>query len=480
MIEKIKVKIWRMNVGELFLSQNNELLFQYDENFKKSNLELSPLKLQLKKSKTPFYFKELDYENSPFKGLPGFIADCLPDKFGNELIKEWLRFQNRAESEISVFERLAYIGNRAMGALEFEPILDNSDFNYGGELEVPEIFEIVEEILKKKEKLNEIIDETNNNKISKENINKIISIGTSAGGARAKAIIAIKKEDGSLLKNFKIKAGGIGFKDYEEYLIKFDSALNSDKEEKDGSGYTNIEFSYYLMAKDCGINMSETNLLHQQDNNGNNFYHFLTKRFDRKLNENGEQEKSHVVSLAGLLHNDFNQSRTVDYLDVFNLIDKIVLDPIEKQNNKIELYKRTVFNVFARNQDDHTKNFSFVMNKQGQWSLSPFYDVTFAYNPNGFWTSKHQMTILSHSKNEDITNEVLLTLGEKAGIDKVTCLSVIDKTFSVLENLEIYMSIAKVSEEKINGIKKLIRKRNDFNTNLINFKADQKVKIKKP
>lgn len=456
-INEIKVNIWGKNVGVVRLL-GGVPTFQYNKDFEQFNLELSPIKVPFDKNKTHIFYN-LNYADSPFYGLPGFIADSLPDKFGGDLIKEWLKLQGKTEKDITILERLAYVGKRGIGAIEFEPVIENQDFNHQQNIEIPELFDIVEKILAKKNSLEEKIP--SNDDINSTNIKQIISIGTSAGGARAKAIVAIKKsEDGDLL----IKSGGFDYQGYEDFLIKFDSALNSDKEEKDGSGYTNVEYAYYLIAKDCEINMSDSSLLTQKvDHQGNNLkaYHFITKRFDRFLDNNGIVHKKHMVSLAGLLHNDFNKSRTLDYLDVFDVIEKII--PFEQvEKTKIEFFKRAVFNVLARNQDDHSKNISFLMDERGQWSLSPFYDVTFAYNPNGIWTSRHQMTVLSVSDNQEITYEVLMNLGKRANLNKKDCHQIITNTLKVLDNFETYMRKALVKPERVELMKKNIHTTKNF------------------
>lgn len=456
MINKLKVKMWGMEIGDIFLSEDGQPVFKYNSSFIEKGIEISPLKCKL--SKKAYVFPELNYSESPFKGLPGFIADVMPDKFGNELIKEWLKTQKRSESDLTILERLSYVGKRGLGAIEFEPII-NEIVNDNEKIKIDEIHSIVEKILEKKLELNE--KNVLSGSLTENNIKQIISIGTSAGGARAKAIISLKKESDGI---YQIKAGGFdeNIKNgYTECLIKFDSALNSDKEEKDGTGHTNVEFGYYLMTKDCDIKMASSELL-KQENSG--LYHFVTERFDRnKIKNIYNSYKKHVITLNGLLHNDFNKSRTLDYVDVFNVLDQICENPSVAKENKIEFFKRMVFNVIFRNQDDHSKNTSFIMDEKGKWNLAPFYDVTFAYSPTGKWTSKHQMTILSYSDNEEITRDILLEVAKKVNLPINKCNSIIDKTLSVADNFEKYMRLAEVKEDRILKMKQFIHQSNDKN-----------------
>lgn len=448
MIKKIIVKLFDNEVGEISI-MNDLPLFKFNESFLNKGIEISPVLFPLDKFKNhkqkPIHLHSLNYEGSPFYGLPGFIADSLPDKFGNELIEEWLKKTKRTKTGLTILEKLSYIGDRGMGALEFEPVVDSLDFSIEEDLNLQELFDIVNKILSKKETLNEQVD----TQLSLENVKQIVSVGTSAGGARSKAIIAIKEDENGKIV---IKSGANKKLDkgFEHFLIKFDSPLNKDKEEADGVGHTNVEYAYYLMAKECEIDMNYCQLIGQ-----GKMRHFITKRFDRISNKNGEIEKLHMMTLCGMLHSDFNKSQDLDYLDVFNVIEKIV--PLENvMQTKAELFKRLVFNVVGRNQDDHTKNFSFLMDRNGVWRLSPFYDVSFAYNPNGMWTSKHQMSILGFSKNEEITTELLLEMGEKIGLSKEFCVKIIEKTNGVFEKMEFFMNRAKVKQERIDQIKKHI------------------------
>lgn len=442
----MKAKLYDVEIGEIILV-NGVPHFIFSQEYFDSHLNINPI-LFPKEKYCLFAGKPISFRNlsETFYGLPGFIADCLPDKFGNDLVVEWLKLQNRAPSSLNIIERLSYVGNRAIGAIEFEPSQEERDI---GNIDIPSIFDIVELVLSKKTSLNEQMEK---NKISRHNVEQIISIGTSAGGARAKAIIAIDK-------NNKVISGTNNTNpEFTNYLIKFDSALNSDKEEKDGSGHTNVEFAYYNMSKDCGINMSECHLLKQDK-----MYHFLTKRFDRYV-EDGQVKKLHMITLCGILHKDFNVPRCVDYKDVFDVIDKIVPPEYVKQD-KEEMFKRLVFNIFARNQDDHTKNTAFTLDARGTWRLSPFYDVTFAFNPNGQWTSKHQMSVLSYFDNKEITNNVLLELGKQVGLDKQFCLSQIKLTENVLKNARKYFLDAHVGQDRIDKMMKYLRV--NFNKNTL-------------
>jgi serine/threonine-protein kinase HipA len=306
-----------------------------------------------------------------FHGLPGLLADSLPDRFGNALIDAWLARQGRSAESFNAVERLCYIGSRGMGALEFAPVI-GPVARQSSPVEVDKLVKLASDVLTHRGNLQVYVHDENRAEALKD----IIRVGTSAGGARAKAVIAWNPETNEV-RSGQVKAGP-GF---ECWLMKFDGVSgNKDKELEDPKGYGAIEYAYHRMAIDAGITMSQCRLFEE-----NGRRHFMTKRFDRL--DGGE--KLHMLSLGGLAHFDFNQAGAYGYEQAIQVIRRLEasMETIE------ELYRRMVFNIIGRNQDDHVKNIAFLMDKSGQWSLAPAFDVTYSYQPTGEWTSAHQMTL---------------------------------------------------------------------------------------
>jgi serine/threonine-protein kinase HipA len=306
-----------------------------------------------------------------FHGLPGLLADSLPDKFGNALIDTWLATQGRKPESFTAVERLCYTGSRGMGALEFAPAIGPKP-QPAKHIEIDSLVKLASEVLSHRKDLKT----TFASERRKNALNDILRVGTSAGGARAKAVIAWNRETNEV-RSGQIAAGA-GF-DY--WLLKFDGVTgNKDKELEDPKGYGAIEYAYYLMAKAAGINMSECRLLEE-----NKRRHFMTRRFDRL--DGGE--KLHMQSLCALGHFDFNQAGAYAYEQAFLVIRQLNLPMADVE----EQFRRMAFNIVARNQDDHVKNIAFLMDKTGRWSLAPAFDVTYSYNPSGSWTDRHQMSM---------------------------------------------------------------------------------------
>jgi serine/threonine-protein kinase HipA len=369
-----EVMLWGKRIGAVSMSDDSPYVyFKYDDAFITSGRQLSPIMMPL--SNEIFHFKSLPL--TTFKGLPGLLSDSLPDKYGNQIINAWLTAQNRPIDSFNIIERLCYVGKRGMGALEFVPNIQG-EINQVEEIQIEYLIKLSNEILNQKESVSvKDVDE----------LKDILKVGTSAGGARAKAIIAYNETTG-MIKSGQIDAGP-GF---TYWLLKLDG-VNQQEE----TSFTRLEYAYYLMAIDAKINMSESRLL-QKDG----LYHFMTKRFDRVVKPNGKMEKIHMQTLGAIAHVDYNEPGLMSYERV---TDIMYMMAISLNENK-QFFRRMVFNVMARNQDDHVKNISFLMDKNGKWSLSPAYDVTYAYNPEGKWTSRHQMTI--NSKDHDFTMDDLL------------------------------------------------------------------------
>lgn len=358
-------------------------------------------------NKNPYNFPELEFIT--FKGLPGLLMDSLPDKFGNKVIDKWLVMQNRDETSFNPIDRLCFIGNRGMGALEYEPsILDSPSKN--SKLEMSKMVGLANKILDQREYSVDSFIKYNN----QDNMGDIIWAGTSAGGSRAKAIIAwneISKE--FIPEQLSLPPG------FEHWLIKFDGIKNNrDKERTDPMGYGKIEYAYYLMALKAGIKMSECRLYNENERN-----HFITKRFDR--NPNGS--KIHMQSLCAIAHMDFNQVGRYSYEDAIHVMNLLHLP----QEDLEQFVLRALFNVVGRNQDDHVKNIAFLMSQDSEWRLSPAYDVTYAYDPTGKWTNQHQMSI--NGKRDNFVKEDFYSLSSCFGINKTHVNELLDRVIQSIK-----------------------------------------------
>ena len=363
-----KVQLWGRTIGAVSLAEGRDVAaFQYDPEFARSGIAISPLAMPL--SERVYEFPALP--RVTFHGLPGLLADSLPDKFGNALIDAWLATQGRTPESFDAVERLCYTGTRGMGALEFAPALGPKP-RKAVTIEIDALVRLAGEVLTHRSDLHGHFHEAGREKALRD----ILQVGTSAGGARAKAVIAWNRTTNEV-RSGQIAAGD-GF-DY--WLLKFDGvAGNKDKELEDPKGYGAIEYAYHLMAKAGGIAMSECRMLEE-----NGRRHFMTRRFDRQAGGG----KLHMQSLGALAHFDFNQAGAYAYEQALLTIRqlKLPMAAVEEQ------FRRMVFNLVARNQDDHVKNIAFLMNKQGAWALAPAFDVTYSYNPAGSWTATHQMTL---------------------------------------------------------------------------------------
>jgi len=361
-----EMKLWGRTIGAVSLEDGENIAsFQYDPEFVNSKIEISPVTMPL--ANKVYSFPELPYQS--FRGLPGLLSDSLPDRFGNLLINEWLARQGRTADSFNAVERLCYTGQRGMGALEYNPIL-GPESSGNNEIQVEALVNLASEILSHRNSLQASISNDD------EALKEILRVGTSAGGARAKAVIAWNKKTG------KVRSGQIGAgSGFQYWLLKFDGVRgNKDKELEDPKGYGAIEYTYYKIAQKARIEMSECRLLEE-----NGRRHFMAKRFDRT--DSGS--KLHMQSLGAIAHFDFNTAGAYSYEQAFQVIRQLGLsmDSVE------ELFRRMVFNIIARNQDDHVKNIAFLMDKSGNWRLSPAFDMTYSYNPRGDWTSVHQMSM---------------------------------------------------------------------------------------
>jgi len=382
-----EVRLWGRSIGAVALDEGRDVAaFQYDPAFAASGIEISPLVMPL--SDQVYEFPALP--RNTFHGLPGLLADSLPDRFGNALIDAWLATQGRSPASFNAVERLCYTGTRGIGALEFAPVLGPRP-RKAAKIEIETLVQLASEVLTHRNDLKASFAGAAREKALRD----ILIVGTSAGGARAKAVIAWNR-DTHEVRSGQVSAGA-GF---EYWLLKFDGVSgNKDKELEDPQGYGAIEYAYHLMAKAAGITMSECRLLEE-----NGRRHFMTRRFDRLASG----EKLHMQSLCALQHFDFNQAGAHAYEQALLTIRQLELPMAAVE----EQFRRMAFNIIARNQDDHVKNIAFLMDKQGQWSLAPAFDVTYSHNPDGSWTATHQMTM--NGKRDQFTLDDFETCARSA------------------------------------------------------------------
>lgn len=388
-----EVKIWGQLVGAVAWNQRAGVaLFEYDSNFKSKKLDLAPLKMPIGSPSNIFSFPELknqskSIELDTFKGLPGLLADSLPDRYGNQLINVWLAQNGRPQNSMNPVEMLCFIGTRGMGALEYQPATTREG-KRSFSIEIDSLVEIAQRMLSQRESFS-----TSLQKDEADAVMQILRIGTSAGGARPKAVIAYNPKTGD------VKSGQTNApKGFEHWLIKLDGVSNVQLGAT--SGYGRVEMAYYNMARACGINIMPSRLLEE-----NGRAHFMTKRFDR---DEGNI-KHHIQTFCALKHFDYNLVTSFSYEQLFQTMRELRLTYPEAE----QMFRRMVFNVVARNCDDHTKNFAFRLKKEGKWELAPAYDLCHAYRPGSDWVSQHALSV--NGKRVNITKEDLLAVGKSIG-----------------------------------------------------------------
>ena len=384
MVDIARVNLYGQPVGTFRWDNNRQLAyFEYADSFIGKGLEPSPILMPVRQGKV-YSFSDIGRET--FKGLPGMLADSLPDTYGRALFDRWLALTGRSSG--NAVETLCFLGKRCMGALEFEPAMD-APYSQDVRIELDSLVEVASEALSEKEEFGANLEEDN-----KAAIAEIVRLGTSAGGQRAKAIIAYNPLTG------EVRSGQIEAPEgFDYYLIKLDG-VTAEAGFRETQNFGRLEYSFYRLVKECGIEMSDSSLIEE-----NGRAHFLTKRFDR---QNGE--KIHMQTLCGIAHYDYRNPRSYSYEQAFNVMRALRLPYSQAQ----EMFRRMVFNVIIRNQDDHTKNISFLMDRQGKWRLSPAYDMGFAYNPKGGWTSQHQMSV--NGKFDGISRKDLLEFARRNNI----------------------------------------------------------------
>ncbi len=387
-INTARVNLWGILVGAvLWNPEKGFAAFEFDKRFLDKGLDLAPLKMPLSESRRGIIFEFRDLPKDTFKGLPGMLADALPDNFGNRIIDAWLARQGRTPQSFGPIERLCYTGKRAMGALEFEPSYDSVEQSVP--VEVSELLKLVQEVTNERSELIGSLAAK-----PSEALLNIIRVGTSAGGNRPKAVIALNDQRG------EIRSGQVDAPEgFDHWVLKFDGV--TDTSLADPAGYGRIEYAYHKMAVASGIEMTECRLFEE-----NGRAHFMTRRFDRPRNGG----KLHMQTLSAITHFDFNDPGAYSYEQAFQVMRELKLPYKDAEQQ----FRRMVFNVVARNQDDHTKNISFLMNKSGEWRLSPAYDVIYSYNPSGRWTSMHQMSI--NGKRDNFTRDDLHAVGREMNI----------------------------------------------------------------
>lgn len=425
-----RVQLWGKSIGAVSWDESAGLArFEYDPGFVHSGIEVAPLTMPL--SKQIYSFPALPRET--FHGLPGLLADSLPDDFGNALINVWLAKQGRSPETFNPVERLCYTGIRGMGALEYLPP-QGSFTGKSAAVDVKALVELASKILTKRNSLQGSFDP----ELREDSLQDLLRVGTSAGGARAKAIIAWNQQTDEV-RSGQVKAG----KGFSYWLLKFDGVSgNRDKELDDPAGYGLIEHAYYHMAKKAGIGIEESRLLKE---NGRS--HFMTRRFDRT--DSGQ--KIHMQSFCAMEHFDFKKAGAHSYEQALRTIRKLGMPMVAIE----EQFRRMAFNIIGRNQDDHVKNIAFLMDKSGNWSLSPAFDMTYSHNPQGDWTSRHQMSL--NGKRDDFTIEDFKACAKNASMKRGRAEEIVRQVREAVLQWKDFADKSGVPPEVADGIAKAHR-----------------------
>jgi len=420
-----RVILWGSVIGAVTWLEDREIgVFQYAPDFLRSGIQLAPIMMPL--GEFPYEFPAL--ARNTFKGLPGLVADSLPDKYGNAIIDAWLASQGRTAASFHPVERLCYVGIRGMGALEYQPATLGPPTSERA-VEVASLVDLANRILDERARFGGVFAGDDD----REAINDILRVGTSAGGARAKAILAWNKEANEF-RSGQVEAGA-GF---EYWIMKFDGITSSsDTEVATPKGYGKIEYAYHLMAVEAGIEMT-TCRLHQEGGRS----HFMTKRFDRSANG----RKLHMQSLGAIAHYDYRQPASYSYEQAIQVIRRMGLPRKDMEQQVL----RAIFNVVGRNCDDHVKNIAFFMNRRGEWRLSPAFDISYAWNPSGEWTSQHQMSV--NGKRDRFEREDLLALAKAADIKKARAEQMIKRVIEAVRRWFDFAAEAGVNDEQIKKI----------------------------
>ena len=426
MNEAAEVFLWGRRIGVASrLDGVPYVSFAYDADFREMGIEPSPLMMPV--GVGPYSFPSLPQMS--FHGLPGMLSDSVPDKFGNAVIGAWLTSQGRLPDSLTPIERLCYTGIRGMGALEYKPALFQKE-NEAEEIPVDALAELANEVLKcRKSAVAKLVPDM-------KRYSSILKVGSSAGGARAKALIGWNEATGEVRSGQVALPEGFGY-----WLIKFDGLTgNGDKEGDDKWGYGRIEYAYYLMARAAGIEMTECRLWNRR--------HFMTRRFDR-LPDGG---KLHMQTLGAMAHLDFNDPTAYSYEQAFRVTRRVVNDARANE----QLFRRMAFNVLAWNCDDHVKNISYLMNRRGEWRLAPAYDECYAHNPDGDWTSRHQMSV--NGKRIGITDDDILSCAPFANMRERKARAVLDEIKDAVRAWPQFAAEAEVRDEYVASINQMLVK----------------------
>ncbi|WP_199563513.1 MULTISPECIES: type II toxin-antitoxin system HipA family toxin [unclassified Oceanispirochaeta] len=413
----VTVKLWGTKIGYLGYApgQNIAASFEYDPDFMKSGIQISPVHMTY----PPSIHSYSSLKNKSFKGVPGVIADSLPDSYGNQLIDIYMAEKGVPPEQVSTLDRLLYVADRGMGALEYQP--GESLSIQRSPLDIEKLTELSEMVLNNKKGLQKSL----NNAEDRAAALSVIRVGSSAGGARSKALVALSSKE-------KLLDGTVSHgKNYSYWILKFDSSSNSDRDSKDQKGMPLVEYIYSQIAKDAGIHIPKTRLLESGDEK-----HFLIERFDRII-RNEKIDKLHYASWSGLAHADRDDENSYEQLIL--LLRKMKFGDEECR----EIYRRAVFNILGRNQDDHTKNTGFLMNRAGKWSLAPAFDLTYSYDPYGRWTQNHQCRL--NGKNNDFELSDLLKFGSfcnLSGSESRNIIYQIRDAFEQFSNMAVKMGLS--------------------------------------
>jgi len=426
-----RVLLWGSDIGAVTWLDDRAIgVFQFTPEFADSGIEVAPLVMPLLVA--PYEFPTLS--NDTFYGLPGMLADSLPDKFGNTLINAWLAGQGRTPGSFTPVERLCYTGTRGIGALEFRPAIRGAP-TVARKIEISALVDLANRVLDDRVALEGKFTGDND----KKTIEDILRVGTSAGGARAKAVLAWNEATGEFRSGQAPAEKG-----FTHWLMKFDGVSdNKDKELADPKGYGRIEYAYHLMAEEAGIKMNDCRL-HEEGGRA----HFLTKRFDR-LNDGS---KLHMQSLGAMMHYDFNQAGAYSYEQAIQVIKRLGL-PMEDVEQQ---FVRAAFNVIARNQDDHVKNIAYLMDRRGRWRLSPAFDVVYSYNPSGDWTARQQMSL--NGKRDGFDRDDLLSFAKVGGIKKTRASQLLDKIAAAVAIWPNFATVGGVPDTDVRRIERTFRK----------------------
>lgn len=427
MVDYAYVHIWGTFAGVVRWDADQQLAsFQFDKKFLNKNWDISPIKMPASNDDRIYSFPDLlpskDMTDDVFKGLPGLLADSLPDKYGNQLIETWLAQNGRPPNSMNPVEKLCFIGNRGMGALEFEPSQLKAGKNTFS-VEIKSLVDIVKKILSERKNFQLHVSADD-----EQAMKEILKIGTSAGGARPKAVIVYNR------KTKEVRSGQTKApKGFEHWLIKLDGV--SGVQFGDTHGWGRVEYAYYLMAKECDIEMTECELLKENDR-----AHFMTRRFDRQ----GNNIKHHIQTLCAIQHFDYNNIYGYSYEQVFQTMRLLRLKYPEAE----QMFRRMVFNVLATNCDDHTKNFSFRLKQGGEWKLAPAYDVCYSYDPQNMWVSQQSLSI--NGKHRNISKEDLMTIAKANNIKKGE--KIIEEINIVVKSWNEFANRAEVGKELLQNI----------------------------